>query len=81
MVLREFSECVSTIVMNDNVKDLDKEQLMTIIMQTDICMVLINDMVKKNYYDDDKFSCVISDLLCNESGSKSSDYNYWAGTT
>lgn len=26
-------------------------------------MVLINDMVKKNYYDDDKFSCVISDLL------------------
>ena len=49
---------------DDNVKDLDKEQLMTIIMQTDICMVLINDMVKKNYYDDDKFSCVISDLLC-----------------
>ena len=48
---------------DDNVKDLDKEQLMTIIMQTDICMVLINDMVKKNYYDDDKFSCVISDLL------------------
>ena len=59
---------------DDNVKDLDKEQLMTIIMQTDICMVLINDMVKKNYYDDDKFSCVISDLLCNESNC---DWWWW----